>query len=258
MAPVAPVLLIPPSEGKAEGGDGAPIDVGGGRFAGLAAERLIVRDAVRRMLAAGAGGPLLGVRGPHLERALNEWRDLDASPTMPAARRYTGVVWGGIDIASLPAPARRRAVSRIVVTSGLWGLVGAGDAIPAYRLKMGARVDGLGSLAAWWRPTISAALARRAGRGAVIDMLPLDHRAVIDPSALRSGSLVRVGIVEDGPGGRRAAGHAGKHLKGLLARAILEHDARTLDDVAAVRVEGLSLLSVERGGVAEVTFLREG
>lgn len=258
MAPAAPVLLIPPSEGKAEGGDGAPVDWGGGRFGNLVVERLTVRDAVRRVLAAGAGGPLLGVRGPHLERALDEWTHMDASPTMSAAGRYTGVVWGGIDIASLPAPARRRAMSRIVVTSGLWGLVGAADAIPAYRLKMGARVDGLGSLAAWWRPAVSGALARRAGRGVVIDMLPLDHRAVIDPAALRSGSLVRVGIVEDGPGGRRAAGHAGKHLKGLLARAIVEHDARTLDDVAAVRVDGLSLLSVERGEVAEVTFLREG
>ena len=85
MAPAAPVLLIPPSEGKAEGGDGAPVEWGGGRFGGLADERLMVRDAVRRVLAAGAGGPLLGVRGPHLARALDEWNAMDASPTMAAA-----------------------------------------------------------------------------------------------------------------------------------------------------------------------------
>lgn len=254
--PAAPVLLLPPSEGKAPGGDGPPVEWAAGAFGDLADQRLAVRDAVRRAIRAGGGQKLLGVSGRHLDRALDEWAGIDTAPTAPAAARYTGVVWDALDLASLAAPARRRAMSRLVVTSGLWGLVAATDPIPAYRLKMGARIEGLGSLAAWWRPVVSRALAARARRGAVIDLLPLDHRAAIDESVLGAGRLVRVEIVEDGPGGRRSVGHAGKQVKGWLARALVEHDARTADQVAAVRVDGLSLLSVERGDITQVTFLR--
>ena len=256
MADPTPVLLVPPSEGKHEGGDGPPTDWAAGAFGHLAGERMAVRDAVRRVLRAGGGEKLLGVRGAHLERALGEWRHLDTAPTTPAALRYSGVVWDGLDLAALPAPARRRAMSRIVVTSGLWGLVAATDQIPAYRLKMGARVGDLGQLAAWWRPVVSRALAARAGRGAVIDLLPQEHRASIDAAALAPGRLVRVEVVEDAAGGRRSVGHAGKHVKGRLARAIVEHDARTAADLAGLEVDGLSLLSVERGDITQVTFLR--
>lgn len=256
MPPPTPVILVPPSEGKAEGGDGPPVDWAGGAFGALADLRLQVRDAVRKALRDGGGEKLLGVRGAHLQRALAEWDAIDSSPTTPAARRYAGVVWGGLDLPSLAAPARRRAMARIVVPSGLWGLVAAGDPLPPYRLKMGARVPGIGLLAPWWRPVVTPALAERARRGCVIDLLPQEHRQAIDASALRPGCLVRVHIVEDGPGGRASVGHAGKQVKGRLARAIVEHDARTADDVAGVRAEGLELLSVDPGEVVEVTFLR--
>lgn len=256
MPPPVPVILLPPSEGKAGGGDGPPVDWGGGAFGALADQRLQVRNAVRRALRADSGEKLLGVRGAHLQRALAQWHDIDSAGTVDAAHRYAGVVWGGLDLPSLPAPARRRAMARIVVPSGLWGLVAAGDAIPPYRLKMAARVEGLGALAAWWRPAVSGALAERARRGCVIDLLPQEHRQAIDVTALRPGRLVRVHIVEDGPGGRASVGHAGKQVKGRLARAIVQHDARTADDVAAVRADGLELLSVDRGDVVEVTFLR--
>ena len=161
MATATPLILLPPSEGKAAGGDGPPVDWRGGRFSVLGDARREVRDAVRHHLSRpDTAGRLLGVRGAHLERALAEWGHLDDAPTMPAAGRYTGVVWGALGLQSLPPGIRRRALSRIVVPSGLWGLVGASDAIPAYRLKMGARVPPLGLLAAWWRPRAASWSAR--------------------------------------------------------------------------------------------------
>ena len=256
MAPATPVLLLPPSEGKAPGGHGPPVDWGGGAFGRLATERIAVRDAVRRALRAGGGPKLLGVSGAHLDRALDEWRDIDTAPTAPAAARYSGVVWGALDLASLPAAARRRGMPRSGVPSGRWGLVGAADPIPAYRLKMGARVGALGRLSAWWQPAVTQALATRARRGAVMDLLPHEHAAAIDVAALRPDSVVRVEIVDDGPAGRRAVGHAGKSLKGLLARAVLAEDARTAADVADLRVDGLERVAVDAGRVTTVTFAR--
>ncbi|MBM3665515.1 MAG: peroxide stress protein YaaA, partial [Actinobacteria bacterium] len=194
------------------------MDWAAGRFGGLADERMAVRDAVRRAPRAGGGENRRGVRGAHLDHAVDEWTRIDTSLTVPTAARYSGVVRDALDLPSLPAAAHRRAMSRIVVPSGPWGLVGAADPIPAYRLKMGARVDGLGTLAAWWRPEVSRALARRARCGEVIDLLPREHRAAIDASALAPGRVVRVEIVEDGSAGAPVGWSRGQAREGT-ARA---------------------------------------
>ena len=78
----------------------------------------------------------------------------------------------------------------------------------------------------------------------------------MDPAGLGRARLVRVEIVEEGEGGPRALGHAGKALKGRLARAILEADARTPAAVAALEVPGLRAVALDapRGGVARVAF----
>ena len=132
----------------------AAIDTGA--FPEVADDRARVRDAVRAVLRSRvAAEKLLGVRGAHLDRALAEWMDLDAAPTLPAAYRYSGVVWGAVGVDDMPAAARRRLMARVLVPSGLWGVVSAADPIPAYRLKIGARVAPIGLLSAFWKPRVS-------------------------------------------------------------------------------------------------------
>jgi len=235
--PPAPVLLLPPSEGKAPGGGRPAWPDAPQSFPELLTHRVGVRDAVRSAIRGGDAERLLGVRGPHLERALAEWTALDDAPTLPAHARYSGVVWGALDPAGLDAASRRRLLRRVLVPSGLWGLVAAGDRLPAYRLKMGARVPPLGPLAAYWRPLVTPLVAARAGRGWIIDLLPEEHAAVLDPALLEGARRVRVEL-RDGPGGR-AAGHAGKAAKGRLARAVLEADVRDPAGLLRLRVPGL-------------------
>lgn len=256
------VILLPPSEGKAQGGQGPPWARARTSFPDLAADRAAVRDAVRAALAEGeaAAARLLGVRGAHLGRALAEWEALDDAPTLPASARYAGVVWGALDPPGLSAAGRRRLRERVLVPSGLWGLSAAGDPLPAYRLTMSARPAPLGALAAWWRPRITPLVGERAGRGWVIDLLPAAHAAALDLRAL-GPRLVRVEIVDDGPGGRRVAGHDGKAAKGRLARAILEADARGPEGLEGLDVPGLTLdvsMRHSPGGPARVVFRRTG
>lgn len=255
------VVLLPPSEGKAPGGRGPAWRAAPHSLDGLDDARASVIAAVRAAL---AGAPaarerLLGARGALLERSLAEWDEIDAAPTLPAHARYSGVVWAALDPPTLGRGARRRLATRVLVPSGLWGLVAANDPIPAYRLKMGASVPSLGPLAAWWRPRITPLVDARAGGGWIIDLLPLEHAAALDPGGLADSRLMRVSLVEVGDDGeRRAAGHAGKHLKGLLARAILESGAATPRAVAALAVPGLRAEGVTRSaGGATVVFSRE-
>lgn len=220
------MLLLPPSEGKAEGGSarraGWTPDSGFfGRRDAIARHRLEVVDAL-----GGRGGgdeKLLGVRGDHLARAQSANSSLVGAPVLPAWQRYTGVVWDHLDPATLPATARRR----IVVVSGLLGLARGDDPVPDYRLKMGANLPPLGKLSTWWHDDLSAELGRAARRSVVVDLLPQEHRAAWSPGSAGAGvEGVTVSLVD--PSGK-PGGHFAKAAKGSLARQILLHGLDALD-----------------------------
>ena len=101
----------------------------------------------------------------------------------------------------------------------------------------------------------------RADGGWIIDPLPEEHAAAIDPALLTRSRLPRVVLVEEGEGGtRRAVGHAGKSLKGLLARAIPEAGANRPSEVAALEVEGLRTAPASESdahGNVTMAFARE-
>ena len=193
--PARSLILLPPSEGKAAGGSGPPWQPGTMAVAGL-------DDARRRVLGA------LGRRHP----AATE-------PTLPAIERYTGVLYRELDAASLHGTARTRLRRDVRIVSGLWGLVAPGDPIPDYRLKMSARLEPLGRLSTWWRPQITAALAPQV-RGAVVwDLLPNEHAAAVDWSALAPRRRVTVRFVDADD---RTVSHWNKLLKGSIVRWLAE------------------------------------
>jgi uncharacterized protein len=236
------LLLLPPSEGKAPGGHGTPWQADAGSFGSLAPDRMAV---VAALAAAGGGDQaLLGVGGRHLERAREANLELDDGPaTLPAWRRYTGVVHDHLGVATSSRAARQRALASVVVLSGLLGAVGLGDPVPDYRIKMGARLPPLGLLTAWWRPRLTPVLAARAAGHVVVDLLPIEHAAAVDHGALVDAGaiVVRARLVErDG----RAGGHDAKAAKGRLARHLLTsraHPERALrawiDDRYVVETE---------------------
>ena len=109
------LVLLPPSEAKATGGDGPPVgrrpvlstpELAGPRAALLAAVRRAAR-ADRSGLAAGLRLPPSAVRA-----ALAATTGAGSAPTLAALDRYTGVVYQALDAAGLspcrPAVVRRR------------------------------------------------------------------------------------------------------------------------------------------------------
>ncbi len=189
------LVLLPPSEGKAPGGRGAPWAPGTLALPALDEARATVLDAL----------------GPDHPAA--------SAPTRRAIDRYTGVLYQELDAATLSPAGKRRLRRDVLIASGLWGLVGPADRIPDYKLKMGARLAPLGKLSTWWRPTLSDALAERA-RGAVVwDLLPNEHAAALDWERLAPKQ--RTTIVFLDRGGRTVA-HWNKLLKGSIVRWLAE------------------------------------
>jgi cytoplasmic iron level regulating protein YaaA (DUF328/UPF0246 family) len=210
------VILLPPSEGKVPGGAGPVWSVDAGEFGGLAQPRTRVANALRRHR--GGTARLLGAQGPLLRSARDANLALVGGVTLPAWRRFSGVVWEHLDPASLPTRARRRARAGVIVVNAVTGLAAWDDPVPDFRLKLSASVPPVGNLAAFWRAPLSRVLHDRLVGHTVVDLLPNEHRAAWLPDA-DAYRLVRPTLVT--PDGK-PAGHAGKAAKGRLARALLE------------------------------------
>ena len=210
------IILLPPSEGKVSGGNGAWKPAQGSFGAKLGATRSEVISALQSTSAAA-----LKVRGATAEHALAANASIIGSPSLPAFERYSGVVYQGLDFESLSERERSVALESVLVVSGLGGLVAFGDKVPDYRAPMDASVTGLGKLSAFWRPHLDPIMQRLSRDHVIIDLLPQVHRAAITPT---EQNWVSVNLRHrDGLGG-----HAAKHAKGELARWLLRHDISSL------------------------------
>lgn len=234
------LLLLPPSEGKAAGGRGRPWAPGRMAHPGLDHLRVRVAAALAEHLASPEvdQARLLGVTGSTLLAATAADLTVLRSATMPAFRRYTGVVHAAADLATLSRTQR----SQVRIVSGLWGLVGADDPVPAYRLKMSASLPGLGKLSTAWRAALTAELAVLARRRVVFDLLPQEHSAAWDPAAVGYAQRVTVHFAEEHPDGtRRMVAHNGKAGKGLLARFLIETAASSAAAIGGFAGGGYAL-----------------
>ncbi len=212
------LVLLPPSETKRDGGEGPPLDTATLAFPELTGLR---EELVERVvgLAADPEAMMRALRlGPRLAFEVDRNRALRTSPTMPAIDRYTGVLFDALDAGSLDGPARAFAAETVAVHSALFGLVGALDAIPAYRLSHDSRLPGP-TLRRYWRSAIAERLA--AHEGVIVD-LRSEGYVDLGPAPVRGGSaFVRV-VAEDADGRRRALNHFNKQAKGRFTRALLE------------------------------------
>ena len=145
-------------------------------------------------------------------------RELRSSPTIAALERYTGVLYDALDVGTLNVSAREFARDHVLIHSALFGLLGADDPIPAYRLSHDSRLPAL-PLRKLWREHISAVLA--ASDGVVLD---LRSEAYVElgpaPAGPKTAFLRVVSDSADGP--RRALNHFNKKGKGQFVRALCE------------------------------------
>lgn len=253
------LILLPPSEGKAAGGDGTPWKRGSLSL-DLDRERIQVIAALEKAMrtSESARGALLGVKGRALAAATDANRTVKKAKTRPAIERYTGVLYDALDYETLPAAQRRRLDASVVIFSGLWGLVMPRDPIPDYKLKMGAKLPGLGKLSLWWRDAITEELARRAKGRTVWNLLPNEHAAAWEPSEHLARFTVR--FLEPGPGGKLVAvAHRNKSLKGAFVRFAASNTSVTPKDLRTWKAPGgfryQPKLDEERGAETILSFV---
>ncbi|MFJ5555906.1 peroxide stress protein YaaA [Streptomyces sp. NPDC093250] len=214
------LVLLPPSEGKATSGRGAPLKPESLSLPGLTAAREAVlaelvdlcagdEDKAREVL-----GLSEGLRGEVAKNA-----ELRTAGARPAGEIYTGVLYDALDLASLDAAAKRRAAKSLLVFSGLWGAVRVTDRIPSYRCSMGVKLPGLGTLSGHWRAPMAEVLPEVAGKGLVLDLRSAAYAAAWKPKGEVAARTATVRVLHAPT--RKVVSHFNKATKGRIVRSLL-------------------------------------
>lgn len=214
------LVLLPPSEGKAASGRGAPLKSEALSLPGLVSAREAVLTELVELCAADEdkASEVLGLsEGLRGEIAKNT--QLRTAGTRPAGEIYTGVLYDALDLASLETAAKRRAARSLLVFSGLWGAVRVTDRIPSYRCSMGVRLPGLGALAGHWRAPLAEVLPEVAGDRLVLDLRSAAYAAAWKPTGGTAGRTATVRVLHAPT--RKVVSHFNKATKGRIVRSLL-------------------------------------
>src|SRR4051794_11312777 len=192
------LVLLPPSEGKAEPDAGEPVDL----------DSLASAEPLR-----GRREQVLAALDPQLRKA----------PAAPAADVYTGVLFQRLELPKLPVKARRR----VLIASALWGVVRPDDRIPYYRLPPKERLEGIGPLAKYWRPALAEALPDEEGE-LIVDMRSAAYSTMWKP---KQATLLAVRAFTESGGERKVVSHMVKAVRGDVARVLLEAKESPVDRI---------------------------
>lgn len=220
------LVLLPPSEGKAAGAAGAPLDAGALSLPALTAAREAVLEELVGLCAAdeAKAQEVLGL-SDGLKGEIAKNAGLRTAGTRPAGEIYTGVLYDALGLASLDAAARKRAGRSLLVFSGLWGAVRIGDRIPSYRCSMGVKLPGLGALGAYWRAPMAEVMPEAAGDGLVLDLRSAAYATAWKPKGEVAGRTATVRVLQSktvaGVEKRTVVSHFNKATKGRLVRDLL-------------------------------------
>lgn len=216
------LILLPPSEGKAEPTRGRRFDIdalshpeiNGHRHRVVAELQQVSRDDPEQ------ASRLLRL-GPTQSAELARNAKLSTARTAAAKRVFTGVLYDALGLAGLTGAEARRASTSVLIFSALLGVVRPNDPIPAYRLAGDVTLPGVGRVAASWRAPLAGVVEADAGTGLVLDMRSGPYLPMWRPSTAVRDRTITVRVVRDIDGRRTAVSHANKATKGAVARCLL-------------------------------------
>lgn len=238
------LILLPPSEGKANAGTGDPLDLAALSLAGLNPARQRVMRALVSLCAgrdtdhaAAVLGLSTGLRGEVTRNAR-----VRTAPTLPAGRLYTGVLYDALDLATLTPAAHQHIAESILIFSALWGAVRVDDHIPPYRCAIGITLPEVGKLSAYWRKALPTTMADAVGDQLVLDLRSAAYAAAWTPRGEMARRTASVRVLHeatvDGVARRSTVSHFNKATKGRLVRALAAggaHPATVPELVTALR-----------------------
>ena len=220
------LILLPPSETKRPDGVGVSIDKAAIIWASLEPARKKLYEALAELgKDPDSAAKALGLGKKNMAE-LEYNRNLLSAPTMPALRRYTGVLYDALDFDSLDQLAIERADRQLFIQSALFGLLPAMQGIPPYRLSAGSKLPGI-SLKSLWREAHAEVWPRLVG-----PVLDMRSKAYVDLNPVPDNRDTKfVEVVDEGG---KALNHFNKKAKGAFVRSALLNSLEGFEDIGRV------------------------
>jgi cytoplasmic iron level regulating protein YaaA (DUF328/UPF0246 family) len=218
------LILLPPSEGKTEPASGAALDLDALSSPTLTPTRRRILDGLVKVCEGNAtrAAKRLGL-GPTQLDELARNAALRTAPTARADAVYTGVLYSAWDPGTLSPAGRAFADDHVAVASALFGVVRAGDRIPAYRLSAGVELPRLGSVTSLWRKPLGLALDALTDGGPLIDLRSGTYVNLHKPAGSLADRMIAIRVLSEVNGVRKVVSHFNKATKGGIVRGLCEN-----------------------------------
>jgi len=186
-----------------------------------------------------------------------DWRVQPNSESVrPAIFAFAGEVYTGLDAHSMTEEVWHRAQKMLRLLSGLHGALRPQDLIQPYRLEMGIQVK-IGrkkNLVEFWKPTVTAALQSEMGDGILVNLASAEYARVIDLKTIKN-PVVECQFMEFSNGKYKPVQFFLKKARGLMARYLLDIEAKSIDDIRGFDREGYRWSEAESSS-NKLVFLR--
>ncbi|MEO8933474.1 MAG: peroxide stress protein YaaA [Xanthomarina sp.] len=157
----------------------------------------------------------------------------------PAVYAFNGDVYKGLDVYSLDVKKLDKLQNTVRILSGLYGVLKPLDLIQPYRLEMGTKfpVGTNKNLYEFWKEKVTQALNDELEDGELfLNLASNEYFKAIDTKALKV-PVVEIDFKELKNGDYKTIGIYAKLARGLMARYIIDTDAKTLDDIKNFTLE---------------------
>ncbi|CAH8283930.1 hypothetical protein EV196_103404 [Mariniflexile fucanivorans] len=175
----------------------------------------------------------------------------------PAMYAFSGDVYRGFDAYSLPTEKIETAQNTVRILSGLYGLLKPLDLIQPYRLEMGTKfpVGKNKNLYAFWQKTITKALNNELEDGELLlNLASNEYFKAVDVKALKT-PIITANFKDFKNGEYKIISFYAKEARGLMARYIVDTNAKTADDIKGFNYEGYNF-SEPMSTETELIFIR--
>jgi cytoplasmic iron level regulating protein YaaA (DUF328/UPF0246 family) len=175
----------------------------------------------------------------------------------PAMYAFSGEVYRGFDAYSIPQEKINEVQNTVRILSGLYGLLKPLDLIQPYRLEMGTKfpVGIHKNLYAFWNNSITKALNNELEDGELfLNLASNEYFKAVDTKALKA-PVITANFKDFKNGEYKMIMTFAKQARGLMARFVIDTNAKTIDDIKAFNYEGYNF-SEPMSTETELIFIR--
>lgn len=229
-------ILLAPSETKRSGGE-EPFMLESLLFADLLPYRTQLLHRYTNVLQKGDMAALSVMFGLKKEADILRYaQDIIHKPAMKAIERYTGVAFGYLDYETLDAHAKGYLDTHLLIFSNLFGVLGAGDFIPEYRLQQGKPIGEI-KPESFYRPPLKQLLDHYLDGEEILDI----RAGFYDKYYKPSHPYTTLKFIKEG----KIVSHWAKAYRGIVLRKIAEAGIDSLEAFMKLPIEGLHIHEIQ-------------